>query len=370
MSVPVLASVEEDAAKIVDLFYDLQFEQAVTAAKVLTEKYPGYPAGVFYQSVAYYQRYLLEDPPQRQTFDTFLGLSQAALAKAIALMPSNPAISHYYQGAALGFQARAYVSQKKYAAAIPKARQGATHLKKALMLDPQLEDANLGLGMYYYFLDRVPVAAKPFAYLFVGIKGDRQRGLALLERVAEKGHAASMEAKSILAAIYASEKEKRWDESLLLYKSLMELYPHNPRYRLKLIYVMQREGFWDTAVEVMDAEGDWIKNLDPLVQSRAHELARYRTAENLLFAGRYEEALGALERLESMHPAGLIGDWTALRKGNYWDAIGQSDKAKKVYETIKDKKAASLVEKFIQAPFPNGPRDVMPNRWPISTVPE
>ncbi len=370
MSVPVFASVEEDAAKIVDLFYNLQFDQAIAAAKTLESGHPDHPAGYFFESVAYYQRYLLEDPPRPETFKTFLALSQATLEKAIQLMPTSPAISRYYQGAALGFQARAYVSQKKYGSAIPKARQGSTHLKKALMLDPSLEDANLGMGMYYYFLDRVPMAAKPFAYLLMGMKGDRQKGLALLERVAQKGRTARMEAKSVLAAIYASEKEKRWDEALLLYKELMENYPHNPRYRLKLVYVMQREGFWDTAVEVMDAEGPWIGKLDPLVRSRAQVLARYRTVENLLFAGRYPEASAALDRLESSHPSGLLRDWTALRRGNYWDAVGQSGKAKNYYEKIKDKKASSLVEMFIQTHFPNGPRDVMPNRWPISSVPE
>jgi len=367
---PVFAAVEDEAAKIVGLFYDLQFDQAIASAKVLEKEHPDSPAGYFFESVAYYQRYLLEDPPRPETFKTFLALSQMAFEKAVQFMPISPAVSHYYQGAALGFQARAFVAQRKYASAIPKARQGAIHLKKALALDPSLEDANLGLGMYYYFLDRVPIAAKPFAYLMIGMKGDREKGIALLERAAEKGRAARVEAKSILAAIYASEREMRWNEAFSIYKELMENYPHNPRYRLKLIYVMQREGFWDKAAEVMDAEGPWIDKLDPLVRARAQAIARYRTVENLLFAGRYSEAGAALDRLESGSPSGLLRDWIDLRRGNYWDAVGQSQKAKAYYEKIKNKKAAGLAENFMKTAFPQGPRDVMPSRWPLASVPE
>jgi tetratricopeptide (TPR) repeat protein len=361
---------EEDATKIVNLLYDNQFAKAVTAAKTLEAKYPDSPVGLFYESVSYYQRYLLEDPRRPETFQTFLTLSQAALEQAARLMPRSPSVSHYYLGAALGFQARAFVSERKYVLAIPRARQGVAHLKKALALDPSLEDANLGLGMYYYFLDRVPAAAKPFAYLMIGMKGDRQKGLALLECTAEKGHVARVEAKSVLAAIYASEKERRWDDALPLLSDLLKNYPHNPRYRLSLIYVLERKGQWNAAAEMADPQGAWVDALDASISARAQSLAQYRAAENLLFAGRYAAAGPLLDRLESRPNLKGMRDWVFLRRGNYWDALRQPSKARSCYAYIQDRKAGALAEIFLAKPFPAGPRDVMPNRWPLPSVPQ
>ena len=363
------ASVEDEAAQAVDLFYDLQFDRAIAAMHALEARHPDSPVGPFYLSVAYYQRYLLEDPPGVRTIRLFESSSDEALRKAVKLMPSAPAVSHYYQGAALGFQARAYVAQHRYVMAIPKARQAVTHLNKALELDPALEDANLGLGLYNYFLDRIPQAAKPVAYLMVGMWGDRDKGLTLLKEVALKGHAARWEAQSILAAIDASQREQKWDEALPLFQQLMERYPHNPRYRIKLIYVLQRKGLWETAAQIADPDGTWVQALDPIIKERAQSVARYRAAENLLFSGRWPEAVTQLDRLESEDVPGRLADWVALRRGNALDAQGRPADAAAYYSLIRDKKARGLAEIFLKTPFPSGPRDVMPGRWPLSNVP-
>ena len=100
--------------------------------KRLEASYPDYPAGYFYESVACFEQYLLEDPPQAATFKTFVALNEVARQKAESLTNASPAWGHYYQGAALGYLARAYVSQKKYMQAVPKAWDGAgSHFAKS-----------------------------------------------------------------------------------------------------------------------------------------------------------------------------------------------------------------------------------------------
>jgi hypothetical protein len=367
---PVCASIEDEATQIVDSFYDLGFERAIQSAQDLQRRHPDSPAGDFYISVAYYQRYLLEDPPSAGTFSQFEQASGHALEKAVKLMPEQPAISHYYQGAALGFQARVFVAQRRYAEAIPKARKGVFHLREALKLNPSLIDAKLGMGLYDYFLSRVPPAAKPFAYLMVGMWGDRAKGLALLKEVSEKGGAARREAQSVLAAIDASQKEQRWDEALSLFRDLVVRYPHNPRYRMSLIYVLQRKGQWENSAEACDPEGPWLQDLEPLIKGRTKNLVLYRAAEDLLFAGLANDAGPILESLDAEPLPGRLKEWVALRLGNYWDAEGKPQTAKAYYESIRDKKAEGLAEVFMKVPFPAGPRDVMPNWWPLASVPE
>ena len=149
----------------------------------------------------------------------------------------------------------------------------------------------------------------------------------------------------------------------------MKRYPHNPRYRLKAVYVLQREGLWVQASEMAHVNGEWLRDLDPLIKERVQWIVRYRSAESLLLAGRISEAAPLLDQLESGSSLGKLKDWLLLRRGNFWDALGKPDKAKPFYLSITDKKAQGLAENFLKTPFPAGPKDVMPSRWPIATIP-
>jgi len=364
------AGVEQEAAQVVDHFYNLEFDAARADALRLEKEHPGYPAGAFYTGVSLFQEYLLEYPPQDETLTRFEKTMQRTLAEARALEKTDPAISHYYQGAALGFLARVSVARHHWAAAIPKARQGRVHLEKAVALDPTLEDAYMGLGMYDYFADRMPAAVKPFAYLMVGMWGNRQRGLHYLQRTREHGRAARMEATSILAAIYASQNEQDWDAARALFKELAENYPRNPRYRLGLAYALEREGRWDDALVALDRDGEWLTALDPLVRPTAEASVRLRAVEDLLFLGRYSEAETELKRLEDSPQVPFLADWVALRRGNWLDAMGRSNDARAFYSKIKLKKPSNLGRRFMKTPFPDGPRDVLPNVWPLPVVPD
>ena len=223
--------------------------------------------------------------------------------------------------------------------------------------------------MFDYFLDRVPTAAKPLTFVF-GMRGHRQKGLLELERTAAKGRTAHAEAQSVLAAIYSSESEKQWDKAGTLYTRLLAKYPHNPRYRLGLVYVCEREGLWDSANHATNAEGPWINTLDPSIRSRVQVVALYRTVENLLFTGRYAQAAPLLARLDSGPRIRRLVDWIAIRQGNYWDATGERAKAKEYYLRVQHKKTSALAQAFMQTAFPSGPKDVMPNRWPVASQPE
>jgi tetratricopeptide (TPR) repeat protein len=354
------------SAVIVDLLHDLDFEHALAAVELLEKEYPDSPVAPFYRGVAYMQHYILEDPPSRETFDKFEATSKVALLRSEKLGHAMPAISEYYQGTVYGFQAGAKAAAGRYAAAILDARHGATHLKRAVKMDPSLTDTNLGMGLYYYCLSCLPSSAKPFTYLMVGMRGDRELGLKLLTEVAEHGDAAQLEAKDDLLAIYSSQQEQNWDKAIPLIKELMAHCPHNPLYRANLAYVYQRQGLWNQATEVVDSEGAWIQGLDPLIKDRAQALARYRTVEDFLFTGQFSEAGAALERLESAQIPGQIKEWVALRRGNYWDALGKPEKAKPYYAGLRTKKPRRLAKIFLQTPFPAGPRDVMTNWWPLN----
>src|SRR6185369_6587844 len=135
------------------------------------------------------------------------------------------------------------------------------HLEKASELDPALESVKLGLGMYDYFMSQLSRPLKAMAYATTGRWGERERGLATLLLMADSSGPARMEARAVLSAIYASDKEKQWGKAEALLRELTQRYPGNPLYRLRLAYVLQCQERWDDAASAADPDGPWISKL-------------------------------------------------------------------------------------------------------------
>ncbi len=351
---------ERELAGVVDLFYDMQFDQARAASDALAALRPDHPAGPFYRSVSSYQRWIAEGMRSAATYRAFQADNDAAEHAARALMRSNPAEAHYYLGAALGFRARANAAQRNFLRALPDGASAIRHLKKALALDPALSDARLGMGMYHYFAARMPAAAKPFASLLIGESADRALGLAELWSVAKSTGIARMEARSILSVILSKDDEADWAGAEMLLAELSARYPHNPIYRLRRAYVAERRGDFDAAVALADPNGLWFESLHPTVRAPARAWALYRAAENRLLQDRPAETAGWLAALDTMpHPRGMK-DWVLLRRANLLDAQGKVREADKLYERINDKTPATLAARFRAERYPAGPRDAAP----------
>ncbi|MDD5302543.1 MAG: hypothetical protein PHS14_05470 [Elusimicrobia bacterium] len=351
---------ERELAGVVDLFYDMDFDNARAASDALAARHPRHPAGAFYRGVSSYQRWIAEGMSSTGTYRQFEADNEAAESSAQALMDLNPAEAHYYLGATLGFRARANVAKKNFFRALPDGAASIKHLKKALALDPSLSDARLGMGMYHYFAARMPAGAKPLAYLLVGEGADRKLGLAELWSVAESTGIARMEARSVLAVILSKDDEADWAGAEKLLAELAAHYPHNPIYRLRRAYVAERRGDFDAAAALADPDGNWIKTLHPSVRTPARAWALYRAVESRLLQGRAAETarwLSALERLP--HPRGMK-DWVLLRRANLLDSQGQTLEADALYRRIKDKIPAALASRFRQDRYPAGPKDAAP----------
>jgi len=307
-------SLDSELTGVVDLFYDLRFDEAQRAADRIVAEHPGHPAGPFFESVVAYQRFVSETQKRDETLRQFEDRSRQAIASAEAWISTDAAQGRYYLGAARGFRARVFAARRKYLRALPEALGGVRQLKKALALDPKLEDAYLGLGMYHYYRARMPAAAKPFAFLITGEGSSARQGLAELSRVAERGGAAKMEARSVLAAIYASDAEGRWDEAETLLAGLMERYPHNPLYRLRRVYVAEKRGRFDEAVDFADPDGAWLGALDPSLRVNARQAALYRAAEAAALGGRRADAARWLDALQAAGCPDDLAPWAARRR--------------------------------------------------------
>lgn len=314
--------IDQEIAGIVDFFYDLQLDRALEASDNLKARHPGHPAGDFYRSVVFFERYLLENPRSADTFKAYENANAVCLDAARAYRAKDPATSELYLAAGYGFFSRALAMQRRYREAISNAKRSLAHVKVAIELEPERDDAYLGLGMFNYFMSRVPSAVKPLVYMMVGGWGNRDLGLSQLHRVADKGTAARMEARRVLSAIYASPKEKQWDKSEVFLAELVQRYPHNPLYRLRRAFVAQARGRFDLALELSDPDGAWIDHLAPELRKKTRAYARYRAAESLLILGKPKEAQAHLDALDPNLVPDSMREWVYLRKAQCLKAPG------------------------------------------------
>ncbi len=316
--------IKAEVAAIVDLFYGHDFERAAPAAAALEARHPGHPAGPLLEAIVAYQRWTAEGLRDGRSWEAVDRDLSRAIDEAKALEKTSPAESNYYLGAALGFRARGLAGQKRFLSAVPDAASSIRHLKKALELDPTLEDARLGLGMYHYFAARMPPAAKPFARVLMGEPGDRERGLSELWSVANSSGVARMEARSVLSMILSTKDEADWNGAEKLLGELMERYPRNPIYRLRRAYVAERRGDLELAAALADPDGPWIAALHPGLRDNARAWALYRAAECDLLRGRLDAgAPGRLAALDERKAPKGLGDWILLRRANLDDARGR-----------------------------------------------
>ncbi len=115
---------------------------------------------------------------------------------------------------------------------LPAARDGKRikeSLERALALDPSLQDAYFGIGLYRYYADLAPTVLKFFRWLLFLPGGDREQGLREMQQARERGTLLRGETDFQLHLIDIWY-ENRIDEALALLDDLRRRYPHNPLY--------------------------------------------------------------------------------------------------------------------------------------------
>src|SRR5207247_8457494 len=100
-------------------------------------------------------------------------------------------------------------------------------LERALELDPGLDDAHFGIGLYHYYADMAPAAAKILRWLLFLPGGDRVKGLQEMLQARQRGALLKGEADYQLHLIYVWY-ERNTPRALELLRELDARYPANP----------------------------------------------------------------------------------------------------------------------------------------------
>jgi tetratricopeptide (TPR) repeat protein len=171
------------------------------------------------------------DPLDTSRDAAFTKLIDAVIPAAGAWTKREPhrAEAWFYLGAAYGARVQWRSLRGQQLAA---ARDGArikNALEQAIALDPQMQDAYVGIGLYHYYADVAPAAARILRWLLLLPGGDRQRGLDEIARARARGLLVRSEAEYQLHLIYLwYEKAPR--RALDALAALQTRHPTNPHF--------------------------------------------------------------------------------------------------------------------------------------------
>jgi tetratricopeptide (TPR) repeat protein len=180
-------------------------------------------------------------------------------------------------------------------------------LERALQLDPGLADAYFGIGLYHYYADIAPAAAKMVRWLLFLPGGDRVKGLHEMLEAQSRGELLRGEAKYQLHLLYLWY-EHRPAEALQLIEQLADRYPNNPLFLQQI--AEERETYFHDHAASAAAWRDLLTRAlgNEVYAPRATEVrARLGLASTLTAANQIDQAIEQLQIVVNLHPTAPPG---------------------------------------------------------------
>lgn len=224
--------------------YSFDLDGAIADARQMQQEEPRHPAGYLLEGEALWWRiwcesadfkYGLNDVRRRAKLPGDQAYFEIA-AKATKLAEEDlraheTASMHLYAAMGEALTARLYGIRGENRNTARFGVRAREHFQRALALDPQMTDAEFGLGLYNYYVDTLNAMAKVLRF-FMGIPGgDKQQGIAQLKRVMERGELTG-EAARFYLAMNLCKYDRQYEQSLALITPLAEQFPENPIFHL------------------------------------------------------------------------------------------------------------------------------------------
>ena len=242
------AQVHEITTRGIDYLYNLEMEKARMAFDSVNTMAPGDPRGKFFRSMTHFWTYTLKN--DEQEFARFMSESDTVVEICERLLEQDPkdAVAMFYLGGIRGYRGLAQQLNGSMLNAVLEGRKGYGYLEDAVRLRPDLSDAQMGFGMFRYFVAKVPRGFGWVARL-LGFEGDLEGGLKSLRIAATKGIYTRSEATFYLAQFLYNEH--RQEEAFALMKPLLLRYPENTLFHVLYASWLFRDNRLDEASEAL-----------------------------------------------------------------------------------------------------------------------
>jgi hypothetical protein len=270
---------------ILDKIYSFDIQGAVEAAKRMEQERPEQPLGYLLEAEALWWRiwcasadfkYGMTDARRRAKFAADQHYFELAV-KASSLAETRnkqqeTAEMQFYAGMADAAAARLYALRGENRNAARAGVRARDHFIRAQALDANLADANMGLGLYNYYVDTLGAMARVLRF-FMGIPGgSKPEGVRLLEQAISDGVLTPNLARFYLA-LNLHRYDQQYEKALSVIGPLAEKYPANPLFQLARGDLYAKLGRKDNALASYRAAGALAVS-DRECQSRVRDLVR------------------------------------------------------------------------------------------------
>jgi tetratricopeptide (TPR) repeat protein len=245
------------------------------------------------------------DPESRSVDEEFSASVERAIEATEEWTERAPdsAEAWFYLGGAYAARVQFRVLRNEKLSAARDGKRIKESLERALLLDPGLDDAYFGIGMYRYYAAVAPAAARFLRFLLLLPGGNREEGLEQMLRARSRGQILQGEADYQLHIVYLWY-EQQTARALELLRDLQQQYPGNP------LFLSQIAEIEDTYEHDPTASlSSWRTLLTQTLAGRinAAELTEVRTrlaiARHLDTLAETDEAVDHLERVVALKPA-------------------------------------------------------------------
>jgi len=295
---PPLLTGADRLSKAYDAIFDADFDRAQA---LVADACPPAPREACLVLEATRQFWRIQiDPEDRSRDAAFEAAVTAAITAAEAWTVREPRQPEawFYLGGAYGARVQWRVLRQERLGAARDGREVKNALDRTLALAPGLVDAQFGLGLYEYYADVAPPAARFLRALLMLPGGDRGRGLARMQQARQAGQLLADEAAFQLHVVYFWY-ENRAADALALLGELVRQHPRNPYFRRA----------------IADAEAVYLHDMSASLASW-RELARLAdsNAVNEAMMTRAEAHLGYACALDAIGDTDLaVAELTRLR---------------------------------------------------------
>lgn len=320
-------------ARVYDFILEARFDQVDAELRRACGPAPPEACDVL-SATALWWRILLD--PDNETLDgEFSATVDRAIRTTDAWTVRSPddAEPWFYLGGAYAARVQWRVLRNEKLAAARDGKNIKVALERAVALDPNLDDAYFGIGLYQYYADVAPAAAKFLRFFLLLPGGDRKEGLDQMLRARNRGKLLQGEADYQLHVIYLWYEENT-ARALRLLEGLHERYPANPIF-LARIAEIQDEYEHDVTASL----ATWRALLAAAREQRANApllsevRARLGIARQLELLHQTDDAIEMLERVVALRPSAPYGSLPLayLRLGEAHDRMGTRSAALSAY---------------------------------------
>ena len=272
--------------------------------------------------------------PSAETRAQFLSEVGKSLNLAGARLKTNPndTAALYAQGIAYGLRSDYFwVIEKSWYDSLRDATSARKAHNRVAELQPNNVDARLVQGLHDYIVGSLPWHYRMLGFL-VGFHGDKEKGIRIVQDVAQNGKLDKVDAQIFLCALY--RRENHPDRAVPIVQELIRRFPRNYILRLELSVMYSMAGDKTHGMEAVEEAARLKREHAPGFEQMPWEKVYYQEGSIQFW---YRDEDQALENLQKV-AAGInnvdlnTGAYTYLRIGQIYDMTHRRAQAVEYYK--------------------------------------